>query len=110
MGRPPEPNPRCHQLNISFTRDEYNIVALRAAAAEMRLVEYGRLTLLSKDRAPVPLPVAQIDRLTYEKIKRYGNNLNQIARHLNTHGGEAPPSLEPLLKDIRAILNRGRAP
>ncbi len=108
MGRPPEANPRCHQLNISLTREDLSIIALRAAAAQMRLVEYGRLTLLSKHGAPAPSPVAQIDRLAYEQLKRLGNNLNQIARHLNTHGGSAPPSLEALLKDIRAVLNRGR--
>lgn len=108
MGRPPEANPRCCQLNISFTRDEHSLIATRAAAAQMRLVEWGRLTLLSKQGIVVPAPVAQIDRLTYEELKRQGNNLNQIVRRLNTDGGPAPPSLEALLKDIRAILNRRR--
>ena len=32
---------------------------------------------------------------------RLGNNLNQIARRLNTVGMPAPPTLEPLLRDIR---------
>ena len=108
MGRPPETNPRCYQLNISLTQDELDVIARRAVSAQMRLVEYGRLTLLSKQHTPAPSPVAQIDRLAYEQLKRLGNNLNQIARHLHTHGGSVPGSLEGLLRDIRIILNRGR--
>jgi hypothetical protein len=108
MGRPPEANPRCHQLNISLTRDEFAVVATRAAAAQMRIVEYSRLVLLSKHGIVAPAPVAQIDRLAYEQLKRLGNNLNQIARHLNKHGGGAPASLAVLLEDIRTVLNRGR--
>ncbi|MEW6691084.1 MAG: plasmid mobilization relaxosome protein MobC, partial [Pseudomonadota bacterium] len=79
----------------------------RAAYFEMRPVHYARAVLLRDGDAPLPPPVPQMDRLVYEQLKRLGNNLNQILRHLHITRGQAPPSLEPLLKDIRAVLDRG---
>lgn len=109
MGRPPEQSRRDRQLNIGLSQAEYELIALKAAAAEMRLVDYGRLMLLREDAsvAAPEAPVAQIDRLAYEQLKRLGNNLNQIARHLNATKGHVPENLTALLRDIRIVLNRG---
>ena len=107
MGRPQVSDPRNHQLNFSFTEAEIDLLRRRADQAQMRLVDYGRLLLLRKSSVPVAASVAQVDRLTYEQLKRLGNNLNQIARVLNATRSLPPPGLEELLRDIRLVLNRG---
>ena len=107
MGRPQVNNPRNHQVNFSFTEAEIDLLRRRADQAEMRLVDYGRLVLLRKSSMPVAAPAAQIDRVTYEQLKRLGNNLNQIARVVNATRSLPPRGLEELLRDIRLILNRG---
>lgn len=108
MSRPQQKEPREYQLNLSLTRSELELLRLRAAAAEMHIVHYSRAVLFSEGAAPPPPAVAMIDRLTYEQLKRLGNNLNQIARLVNTMRKPPPPSLEPLLADIRAVLNRSQ--
>src|SRR5262245_23636189 len=107
MGRPVTTDPRNYQLNLSFTEAEIDLLRRRADHAQMRLVDYGRLVLLRKGAAPIAAPVAQIDRVAYEQLKRLGNNLNQIARVVNATRHPPPPGLTMLLRDIREILNRG---
>jgi len=108
MSRPQQQERREYQLNLSLTKSELELLRLRAAAAEMHIVPYSRAVLLNEGAAPPSPPLAMIDRLTYEQLKRLGNNLNQIARFVNTMRKPPPPSLEPLLADIRAVLNRGQ--
>lgn len=107
MGRPQVSDPRNHQVNFSFTEAEIDLLRRRADQAEMRLVDYGRLVLLRKSSMPVAASVGQIDRVTYEQLKRLGNNLNQIARIVNATRSLPPRGLEELLRDIRLVLNRG---
>lgn len=107
MGRPLIHDPRNHQLNFSFTEAEIDLLRRRADQAQLRLVDYGRLVLLRKSSVPIAAPVAQIDRVTYEQLKRLGNNLNQIARIVNATRSLPPRGLEELLRDIRQVLNRG---
>lgn len=107
MGRPQVSDPRNHQLNFSFTEAEIDLLRRRADEAQMRLVDYGRLVLLRKSLVPIIPPAAQLDRVTYEQLKRLGNNLNQIARVLNATRALPPSGLDQLLRDIRNVLNRG---
>jgi Bacterial mobilisation protein (MobC) len=67
------------------------------------------LRLLAGAQAPVlaAAAVSRIERLVYLQLKRLGNNLNQLVRRLHATGEEPPPHLDPLLKDIRQILNQG---
>jgi hypothetical protein len=39
-------------------------------------------------------------------LSRLGNLLNQMVRHLHQTGDPLPPDLEPLLRDIRQIIER----
>ncbi len=108
MGRPKKSIIRDFQLNLALTQREYDFIAANAKRAEMRLPDYGRWMLLSSSRAAPPAaPVAQVDRLVYEQLKRLGNNLNQLTRHAHITREPLPRSLEFLLQDIRAVLNKG---
>lgn len=107
MGRPSTTNPRNYQLNISFTHAEIELLRDRANEAQMRLVDYGRLVLLRKSSQPIIAHVPQVDRLTFEQLKRIGNNLNQLARVANATRQAPPAALDELLHAIREVLNRG---
>jgi len=109
MGRPKISNVRDMQLKLNLTATEYECVVRRARAAAMRPVHYARMLMLDRNvaQAAQPLTPDNIERLDYHALSRVGNNLNQMMRHLHQTGGPAPADLEPLLKDIREILNRG---
>ena len=109
MARPKQNIRRDHQLNFSLTEDEFELVQMRAHAAGQRAVDYGRsLLLYGPAAAPqaMPAPPSRAERLVYLELKRLGNNLNQAVRICNTTRRAPPPSLEPLLAEIRALLNR----
>ncbi len=75
----------------------------------MRLVHFSRAILLDQSRA-APLSKtgvsSNLDPLIYGQLVRLGNNLNQLVRHLHQTGDPLPADLEPLLTDIRQILER----
>lgn len=113
MGRPRNFQTRDHQLNISLTAAEYEVLHRRAYQQGSRLVDYVRSVLFFEPvAASAPnLPDAPVatraDHMIYVQLKRLGNNLNQIARQLNMTGDAPPRDLYLLLRDIRAVLNRG---
>jgi hypothetical protein len=75
----------------------------------MRPVHFGRALLLDQSRKLVvsrePTD-SNAQRLIYGQLVRLGNNLNQLVRHLHRTGDPLPADLEPLLKDIRQIIER----
>jgi hypothetical protein len=108
MGRPKATETRSYQLNLSLTMREWETVRQRAQALGMRPAHFGRAVLLDQERTPTTLPrlESQFDRLVYGALSRLGNNLNQLLRHLHQTGDPIPPDLEPLLRDIRHIIER----
>jgi hypothetical protein len=100
---------RDRQFNVSLTSREFELLHARAAACRLRPVDYGRARLfdVSGNPSEAAPSAAHLDPLFYAQLSRLGNLVNQIARRLNTYGGPAPASLEPLLRDIRALINRG---
>lgn len=107
MGRPRKSEKRDRQLNISLTRGEYDAVGKRAHALGMQPVDYGRWIMLGQPRAsnhPVPME-SRFDRLVHIQLRRLGNLLNQTVRHLH-QTGVLLPEIEPLLRDIRALMKR----
>ena len=112
MGRPRKSEPRDRQLNLSLTVSELESIKRRAQGLGMRPVHFGRTVLLAPD-ARVAIGRETTDnmqRLIYEHLVRLGNNLNQMVRHLHRTGDPLPPDLEPLLKDIRQIIERRVSP
>ena len=110
MARPKHKMTRDRQFNVALTARELELLHARAAASGKRPVDYGRARLLAERRiAPARAESngPHLDPLFHAQLLRLGNNLNQIARRLNTFGHPAPPTLEPLLRQIRALINQG---
>lgn len=112
MARPRKSEPRCARLNLSLTVSELESIKRRAAVLGMRPVHFGRALLLEENRKiDVPRePIGNADKLIYVQLQRLGNNLNQLLRHLHQTGDPLPADLEPLLKDIRQIIERRVGP
>lgn len=110
MGRPRKTEPRDRQFNLSLTASELDGIRRRAEAVGMRPAHFGRALLLDPTRKPAARADSDgnIDRLIYGQLVRLGNNLNQMVRHLHATGDPLPADLEPLLRDIRQIIARGR--
>src|ERR1044071_8534516 len=112
MGRPPVEIERNRQFNVGLTPPEHDLLLARAARAGMRPVDYGRAKLLGAADCGIhahDAPAPHLDPLLLVTLSRLGNNLNQIARRLNTLDLPAPPSLEPLLQMIRSLITRAAA-
>ena len=76
----------------------------------MRSVHFGRAILLGGEGATCTrqaAPATHLNMLMIDQLRRLGNLLNQLMRHLHRTGDPLPPDLEPLLKDIRKIIARG---
>jgi Mobilization protein NikA len=108
MGRSRLSEPRSEQLNLSLTATELESIKRRAAALGMRVAHFGRALLLNQE-AKVTITrehAANPEKLVYLQLSRLGNLLNQMVRHLHRTGDPLPPDLEPLLGDIRRIIER----
>ena len=104
MGRPktaPQ-DKRDSRATVLFTAQERAELETRAEAVGLTMSEFIRRRALD-----VPLPPQAADRVTRDKLAtalvRIGNNLNQIAKHMNA-GRQAPPDLPALLVTIRTHL------
>lgn len=106
MGRPPQNVRRDQQINISLTRDEATFLRQRAQRAGLRLTVYCRQQIFQyRPVTPEIIPLRHDPRFVHQ-LARIGNNLNQIARALNSNPGcPAPSELTPALKELRAILH-----
>ncbi len=108
MARPKTPEPRSEQLNIKLTRTEFEIISKRAEAVGMRPVHFGRQLLLQQGKfaKSATSEKSSAEKLIFVQLSRLGNNLNQMVRHLHATGDPLPADAEPLLNDIRQILQR----
>lgn len=108
MVRPRSDNPRRHQLNVSFTDAEIEIVQRRSDAAGLRLVEFARAAILHHQLVVRSQRGASTEqRLALEELKRVGNNLNQISRNFNAMAIVPGSELVDVLTEIRILINRG---
>jgi hypothetical protein len=109
VARPKKQLKRDRQFNVSLTTRELELLFARAAAAGLRPVDYGRAQLLNEPRAPRPATAGgpHLDPLFRAQLSRIGNNLNQLTRKVNTLDMPPPPTLEPLLREIRALIAKG---
>ena len=103
---------RDRQFNVAVTSDELALLQRRAAAAGMRPVDYGRARLFAewKVAARHAEHAHHLDPLLIAHLSRIGNNLNQVARLMNTFQRPAPAGLPELLDEIRALIRRATPP
>jgi Bacterial mobilisation protein (MobC) len=112
---------RPYRLMARFSKSEKDGVEAKAEAAGLSINEYIRATSMGSDYKPPTDPelIKALLKLNKE-LTAQGNNLNQIAHHMNS--GEVLPSQgESLLgiisrsmlqthKAIRAALSQGKTP
>lgn len=103
------PRKRLHErldtrLDVRMTTEQRARYERTAAAFGMSASEWLRRV---GDGEPPPPALAdrQQTAVVATALIRLGNNLNQIARHMNA-GRAAPPDLGPLLARINAELDR----
>jgi len=111
VARPKKLERRDRQFNIAVTTCELERLHAAASDAAMRPADYARAKLFSDWLAGKKQAMSRraatashLDPLFMVALSRLGNNLNQIARRLNTLDMPAPPTLEPLLREIRRLV------
>lgn len=82
-----EKDNRSAQVHLRLTADEAAHMRARADASGLSLSAYIRRSALSGG-APAPVADARELRPLYAELRRCGNNVNQIARALNTYGAD----------------------
>lgn len=104
-----EKRQRDAQIKIRCTADEFSAAAAKADKAGISLAAFARTAMLDSPgpRAQRRLPVdATLLRQVLGHLGKVGNNLNQIARHLNTNGD--PHGIVPDLHNALADQARLR--
>lgn len=77
--------PKGARINIRVSQAEHGAIERRARAAGLGISEYIRRAALSdSDRPVIRTQPVELHKLLVQ-MKRAGNNLNQLAREINTH-------------------------
>lgn len=100
--RGPTPKPdeqkQLNRVNVYFTDDE--LFELKQRAGGLKLPKYLRDLGLSREAPIINIPVGNLELA--DELRRLGNNLNQIARQLNTVHSFDSDELKALADEIRA--------
>lgn len=100
------PPAKSRYVPLRFTEDQYSVIESNAKAAQLTVSEYIRRSV-TRQKIPVFQPIIHDEHEILEelrKINKVGNNLNQIARHLN-QGGMMTNQLAVELKSIAGMLH-----
>lgn len=106
-GKAPSPPLKTKELKVRFTPDEYDDLAQKAALAGLSMAELVRRAV-KRTRTWTVKEKAEVQALRRE-LAAWGNNLNQIARQLNTVAGLDPADVLKCYRElykIRAGLER----
>jgi hypothetical protein len=115
MARPKQTTIRDRHVTFRVTAEELYRLTVKAVKSGKSLSEFARTKVIAaRSRRPARAAddagsLVAIDHALFDELRRQGVNLNQIARHCNTQQVPPPPSLEPLLREIRDLLDRGMA-
>ena len=96
------------RIYIRVSEALYEVIAYSAKKSGLSLAEYCRRAVLNQPIKKLPViihdekEIAQALRNIDANIGRLGNNLNQIARHLNQGGA----IMEPVLEEIKSELTK----
>lgn len=108
-GRPPQLHPR-RPFTVWFAERERLELTRRALASGLSLGAYIRQTVLDLGPPKPNPPRVELDALL--ELRRQGNNLNQIAFHLNAAGNlqaeldHLAETLEANRETIRCLVKR----
>lgn len=69
--------------SVVFTDEEFKVIKDKVKKSGMSLSTYLLACGLNRDITP---PIPHFDRLSLGKLAGIGNNLNQIAKHVNSAG------------------------
>tara|TARA_R110000764_G_scaffold46793_11_gene104946 strand:+ start:7857 stop:8234 length:378 start_codon:yes stop_codon:yes gene_type:complete len=89
------------QVNVRMTADDYSKVSNNAETIGLSIAEFIRRKITKKS-----LPkkkVSPSDRKLFVELSRVGNNLNQIAKVLNS-GIRDPFSIHRQLEEVKTLL------
>ena len=109
-GRPKKPDARYAGVRFRVTHAELATLQARAATAGVSLADYARAAALKGRRTPAReqggavVPELKMDPKTYLQLSGVARNLNQLARHCNTHNVPPPAEMVEALREIRALL------
>jgi hypothetical protein len=104
-GRPKKPPAEKRSSFTVWLNDrEVKTIEEKAERAGLRRAVYLRRAALDRDMLPAGAQ-SERDQLINE-LSAVGNNLNQIARHLNKGGGADPKRLDETLAQLGDALSR----
>lgn len=93
---------RCRQVKIRLTIPEETELKAMARTAGLQLATFVRKRALGN---PVTPPRAVADATMLHELNAIGNNLNQLAHHLNAgRDGDGVRSLDATLDELRRAL------
>ncbi len=99
-----KPEPRPFKISTRFASDEREFLVRQAETSCLTVSEYIRASSLGPGYAATIDPMKrQLLQDAIRELNRQGNNLNQIARHLNT-GGLTPEQGERELTRLEKAL------
>ena len=97
------------RITIRVSEALYEVIKYSAKKSGLSLAEYCRRAVLNQPIKKLPViihdekEIAQALRNIDADIKRLGNNMNQIARHLNQGGAIMEPVLEEIKKELTKL-------
>ena len=96
---------RSRVVCFRISEEMYEMVSYEAQKCGISFSDYCRRALLNQPMKKLPIIIHDESEILQElrNINKLGNNLNQIARHLN-QGGATQPVLEEIKREI-AHLN-----
>lgn len=114
MARPKQALVKDKHVSFRLSAEEHFRLLDKATRSGMTIGEFVRArSLQARKRAPKdkrsdggPMPDAAAAFELCYLLRKHGVLLNQIAKHCNTYLVPPPPSLEPLLTEIRILFDR----
>jgi hypothetical protein len=94
---------RPHKFQLCLSAKEWQMAESMAKKEQLTRSELFRLKTLYKK---LPRRITKITALTYWQLAKIGNNLNQIAKALNTTNKIGRSANVSLLLDLHSLLNQ----
>ena len=95
---------RTEQVNVALSPPEITTITEKAAKANTNVTAFVRAAALGKS---VTVTQSQaVDFETRQELRRIGNTLNQIAKHMNAGRDGMPASLERACTELNQLFDQ----